>query len=130
LRVGAARVEDRLIKQQRIGDTVAHEGVDLQALIVGHQHFLTFVVKRQNTLVDIDSRVDEGHLEVEARRANEIPDRLPEAQHQRLLGRVDDEGRHPDEYDCDEGDDRDRRSAQRPSHLAAPVVLDSGSSAI
>jgi len=55
-------------------------------LVVGHQDFLALVVERQNPLVDIDSCVDEGHLKVEARGANEIPDRLPETQHLTLRG--------------------------------------------
>ena len=98
LRVGAAGVEDGLIKQQRIGDAVAHEGVDLQALIVGHQHFLALVVERENALVDIDHRIDERPLEIEARRVDEVAHRLAEPQDQRLFGRIDDERRHR----CDE----------------------------
>ena len=34
---------------------LAHEGVDLQALIVGHQHFLARVVERENALVGSSS---------------------------------------------------------------------------
>ena len=104
LRVGAARVEDRLIEQQRIGDAVAHEGVDLEALIVGHQHFLALVVEREDALVDIDDRVDKRPLEIEARRVDEVAHGLAEPQDERLFGRIDDECRHRDKNDSDDRD--------------------------
>ena len=110
---------------------VAHEGVDLQALIVGHQHFLALVVERENALVDIDNRVDKRPLEIEARRVDEVAHRLAEPQDERLFGRIDDERRHRGKND---GDDRDRGegdATKGPAHLAlAPVLGCSGSSAI
>ena len=62
LRVGALDVEHRLIEPQRIGDPVAHEGVDLEPLVLGDQHLLPLVVEREDALVDVDDRVDERDL--------------------------------------------------------------------
>ena len=131
LRVRAADVEDGLIKQQRIGDTVAHEGVDLQALIVGHQHFLALVVEGENALVDIDDRVDKRPLEVEARRVDEVAHRLTESQDERLFGRVDDKRRHQSKNDRNDRDHGENDAVQGPPHLPLPTVFDcNGSRAI
>ena len=54
-------VEHRLIEQQRVGDAVAHEGVDFEPLVLRDQHFLALVVEGEDALVDIDDRVDERH---------------------------------------------------------------------
>ena len=83
---------------------IAHEGVDLQALIVGHQHFLALVVESENALVDIDNRVDKWPLEIEARRVDEVAHGLAEPQDQSLFGRIDDKGRHRDKNDSDDSD--------------------------
>ena len=78
MRVGAPRVADRLIKQERVSNAVAHEGVDLETLIVGDQHFLALVVEGENALVDIDYVIDKRPLEIEARRVDEVAHRLAE----------------------------------------------------
>src|SRR5271166_5789789 len=121
LRVGAAGVEDGLVKEERIGDAVAHERVDLKPLVVRHQHFLALVVERENALVDVDNRVDERPLEVKARSADQVAHRLAEAQHQRLLDRVDDEYRHRGQNDDDDRQEDDREAAKRPSHFTPPT---------
>ena len=131
LGVGAAGVGDGLIEQQRIVDLVAHEGVDLQPLIVGHQHFLALVVERENALVDIDHRIDERPLEIEARGVDEVAHRLAETQDQRLFGGIDDECRHRRDNDGDDCDRRQDDAVQGPPHLPLAPDLDcSGSSAI
>ena len=79
--VGALHVEHGLIKQQRVGDAIAHESVDLKALIVGHQDFLSLVFERKDAFVDIYDIVDKRHLHVEARSADEVAYGLAEAQH-------------------------------------------------
>ena len=110
---------------------VAHEGVDLQALIVGHQHFLALVVEREDALVDIDDRVDERPLEIEARRVDEVAHRLAEPQDERLFGRIDDERRHRRDNDRDDRDRGEDDAVQGPPHLPLAPVLDcNGSSAI
>src|ERR1700733_3219992 len=110
---------------------VAHEGVDLQALIVRHQHFLALVVERQNALVDIDHRVDKRPLEIEARRVDEVAHRLAETQDERLLGRIDDKRRHRDKNDRDDRNRCEGDAVKGPAHLApAPVFDCNGSSAI
>ena len=89
---------------------IAHERVDLEPLVVRHQHFLALVVERENALVDIDDGVDERPLEVEARSADQVAHRLAEAKHERLFGRVDDEHRHRRQNDDDDRRKRDRES--------------------
>ena len=74
-----------LVEFQRVGDAVAHEGVHLQPLVVGRQHFLLRQFQIEDAIVDQDHGFDPGQLEVNARLGDEAG-RLAEAQDQRLLG--------------------------------------------
>ena len=130
LRVGAAGVEYGLIKEQGIGDAIAHVGVDLEPLVVGHQHLLRLAVEREDPFVDIDHGVGERPFEIETGRADQIAHRLAETQDERLFGGIDDEYRHPCQSDDDRSDDGDRHSAKGAPHFAPPDFCCSGSSAI
>ena len=68
-----------MVEQQRIGDAVAHEGVDFEPLVLSDQHFLSLIVELEDALVDVDDRVDEGHARVQPRLADEVAHRLAEA---------------------------------------------------
>ena len=115
-------IEHRLIEQQRVFDAIADEGVDLEPLIVGDQHFLALIVERQDALVDINHAINEGRACVKTGIVDEVAHRLAEAQHQRLLGRIDGEQRERREDDHD--DDRDEREqGDRAAHFGAPAGL-------
>ena len=93
--VGAEHAVDRLIELQRIDNAVADEAVDLEALVVGGEHFEIRALDVEDAVVEGDDVLDQRELEVQARLGDEAAagDRLAEAQHERLLGLVDGEQR-------------------------------------
>ena len=64
-RIGAFDRADRLIEPQRIGDLVAREGIDHEALLIGGDHFLRRIFEIEDALVDVDHAVDKRHLEMQ-----------------------------------------------------------------
>src|ERR1700682_563633 len=123
LRAGAIR-PDRLIEFERIGDAVAREGVDDEALAglgdagIGPvaarcNHLLRRRLDVEDALVDIDDTVDERNLCVQARLGDDAH-RLAKADHQRLPGLI--HGEEGAVADDDGSQQQDGGSAARETH--------------
>ena len=110
--VGALDSADGLVEAQRIDDAVAHESVDLDALIVGGEHLLFRTLQVKDTIVQENDRLDEGYLEMQAGIGDEPAsgNRLAEAQHKRLFRLQHDEG-GAGENDQDDDSDADQNEA-------------------
>ena len=83
LLVRFADIVHRLVEQHRIGDAVAGEGVDDQALLVRQDRLDERHVQIEHALVEIDHVLDEGDLELQSRFLL-CPLDLAELQHQHL----------------------------------------------
>ena len=124
LAVGLPRGLDRLVELERIDDSVAQEGVDLDPRVVGGQHLLVRRLQVEDALVEVDDVLDQRDLEVQPRLGDEAAagDRLAEAQQQRLLRLRHDEraGEDDDEQGHDRGGEDER--AVLAHHGCAPVL--------
>jgi hypothetical protein len=89
--------------------------------ILGDQHLLARIVEGENALVDVDDGVDERDFGVQARLADEVAHRLAEAQHQRLLGRIDGEERVAGDDDRHDNGDQYPQAVERVPHFGAPA---------
>ena len=116
------------VHQERIDDSIASEGVDLQPALVGRKHLLTLHVHVLDALVDPDELVDERYppADPRTRSANrpaglvliEDSDRLTEADDDGLLGLGDDRKacEHQAEHDEGQNGRHERPAANEADH--------------
>ena len=75
-----------------VGDAVEHEGVHLEAAVIGGRHLDHRGFQRQDAILETHDLVQQGQLEADARLLADLLD-LAEAQHQCLFPFVDDKDR-------------------------------------
>ena len=111
-------VADRLVVEQRVGDAVAGERVDHEALLVGGDHLLRRSVEIEQAAVEDAHLLHERDFGVEPRRGD-LPLELAELEDERLLALLHGEQRQPQ---ADDGDDRhdQREQFHEPAHGAPP----------
>ncbi len=115
---------------QRVDDLVASEGVDDEPLLIGGDDLQRWRIEIEDAPVEIFDVVDQRQLPVQAGLGDRLQglaerrDNLSEAQHERLLRRVDREEAHV-EQEADDGDDDEADASEESgSHYWVPPVDD------